>query len=273
MFKLRITISVCFIFLALSSCVKHTELITLKDTRTVPAGSQPGMPSEGQAPYYGSHPLATYHLRIYDNLLVNLNNSEEGTIGAFNADGAIGSFGANVSPGMLYLKSYTIDQDGFIELPVIGRLQVVGLTIAEVKKLIDNNLKKDLTTPYTQIKLGNFRVTVLGEVTRPGVNYVYDDRTTVFQAIAMAGDMTDYADRKRIKLVREIEGSNETVYLDLTDEKVFSSPYMYIMPGDVIYVEPLKAKAAKVNAQVVSIIISAVSVVSLIGNVIVNASR
>ena len=171
----------------------------------------------------------------------------------------------------IYLNSYTVTKEGTIQLPLIGKMTVAGKNTLEIKAELDELLKPHIRLPSSSVKLANFRVTVLGEVNNAGVHYIYNDYGTLFEALGFAGDLTEFADRKRIKLIRETETGPQTVYLNLTQPGLISSPYYYLRPNDVIYVEPVQARATNINARTTSIVISAVSVATLIANVIVNS--
>ena len=130
-----------------------------------------------------------------------------------------------------------------IDFPYIGSIQVHNKTVEEVKNEIHAELKQYLKYITVVVKLVNFKVSVLGEVNRPMQHDIFNDQFTIFEAISMSGDLTEYANRKRVTLVRQTEEGSKVVYLDLTDRNILNSPYYYLMPDDVIYVSPLAAKA------------------------------
>lgn len=259
-------------------CVSHSGLIMLNEngiryadnpenTLRIPDSVDTSGPAR-----FGAIPLETYRVRPYDNLIIRLNTNEESSVTFFNGETAGGNGGGQAifSPAGLYLASHAVDANGLVELPLIGAVDVAGMTLAEIKLEIDELLKPHVLKPFTIVKLANFRVTVMGEVSRPGVQYVYNDRHTVYQAIAEAGDFTEYADRSRIKLVRELKSQTEVVYLDFAKKTPINTEYFFMMPGDVIYVEPVKAKALEINSRSLSLLLSAISVTSLVANIIIS---
>ncbi|MEO1452042.1 MAG: polysaccharide biosynthesis/export family protein, partial [Bacteroidota bacterium] len=208
------------------------------------------------------------------NLIVRLSTFEESTISAFNGEsGGNGGGNAMFSPAGLYLASYSVNQEGVIDLPLVGKVNVAGMTLEDIKADLDERLKPFVRSPYTMVKLANFRVTVMGEVQNPGVQYVYNDRMTVYQAIASAGDFTEYADRARVKLVRELKSQTEVVYLDFAKKTPINTEYFFMMPGDVVYVEPVKAKALEINTRSLSLLLSAISTTALVANIIISNSN
>jgi len=142
----------------------------------------------------------------------------------------------------IYMNSYGIDRDGFIEFPLIGKILVENMTIEEVKDSLQVKVDEYVKNTTVIVKLANFRVTMLGEFTRPGKYLVYQDRINIFEAIAMAGDMTDFAKRNRTLLVRETEDGYQTVRLDLNDQTIMESEFFYLKPNDMVYVEPIRGK-------------------------------
>jgi polysaccharide export outer membrane protein len=166
-----------------------------------------------------------------------------------------------------------VDAEGFISLPILGKLKVMGMSVNQVKEMIDEKLKEYVKDPSVSVKLVNYRVTVMGEVFRPGVQYVFEEKWTLFQALSNAGNPTDFADIKRVKLVREEEGQIKTVYLDLSRPELISSEYMFMQPHDMIYIEPVKAKTFATNSRVASVTLSTLSIILVLTNIILNNTR
>jgi polysaccharide biosynthesis/export protein len=263
------------IALLFSSCISYNELLYINDSR-IPYGNNkdtlykiaPEQPV-GKLPYYGSYPLQQYKVRPQDNLVIHVAAYKDNSTDYFNRD-KTGGGSAAFGPAAMYLSSYTVNDSGYIELPLTGKLQVAGLTLGQIKEVIDTRLSTQVTYPQTLVKLANFRVTVLGEVKKPGMEYIYDERVSLFQAIGMAGDLTDYADRTKIKLVREYQGYSEIVYLDITKPETLGTEYYYLHPNDVIYVEPTKPRATEINFRTASLILSAASTTTLVVSLILN---
>ena len=147
--------------------------------------------------------------------------------------------GANAAGGGL---QSTVDIDGNIELPVIGKLKVSGLTRDEAKKVITEAYSIYLKNPVVSVRFLNFRFTVLGEVKTPGNFNSTNDKVNLFEAIAYAGDMTQYAKREVVKIIRETDSKREVISLDFNDKSILNSPYYYINRSDIIYVESQKGR-------------------------------
>ena len=156
---------------------------------------------------------------------------------------------------------YIVDADGEINFPVIGKILVSQTTTKELTKKITELLLPYLKNPIVNIRLINFKITVLGEVKSPGSYPVLNERISIIEAIGLAGDLTIYGKRKSVTLIREQNGKRTFTSIDLTNKELFNSPYYYLAQNDVIYVEPNKTK---VNSSAVgpntSVIISGLSI-------------
>lgn len=143
------------------------------------------------------------------------------------------------------LQQYLVNNDGEIDYPVIGTLKVGGLTKNEVENLIREKLKSYLREePIVTVRIANYKISVLGEVARPGSFTVNNEKVNVLEALAMAGDMTIYGLRNNVQLIRENEkGKREIFILNLNDAEVILSPYFYLKQNDILYVTPNKTKA------------------------------
>lgn len=145
------------------------------------------------------------------------------------------------------LQTYLVSNDGTIEFPVLGTLQVGGLTKQECEKMIHDKIRPFLNAkenPVVTVRMANYKISVLGEVARPGMFTVGNEKINIFEALAQAGDLTIYGVRDRVKLIRENDKGKKEVYtLNLNDANLISSPYYYLQQNDIIYVEPNKVKA------------------------------
>ncbi len=143
------------------------------------------------------------------------------------------------------LQQYLVNNDGEIDFPVVGRLKVGGLTKNEAENLIREHLKPYLReTPIVTVRMSNYKISVLGEVNRPGTFTISNEKVNIFEALAMAGDMTVHGIRGNVKLVREdSEGKRQVISLNLNEEDVIHSPYYQLQQNDIIYVTPNKTKA------------------------------
>ena len=143
------------------------------------------------------------------------------------------------------LQTYLVDNDGCIDFPILGKLQINGMTKSEVEEMIKERIKSNFTTdPIVTVRMANYKVTVLGEVGAPGVHTIANEKVNIFEALALSGDLTIHGKRDNIKLIREnTDGTKQIVPLNLNDANIIYSPYYYLQQNDILYVEPNKAKA------------------------------
>ena len=174
------------------------------------------------------------------------------------------------------LLPYLVDNEGIIDFPVVGDLKVGGLTKNEAEDTIKKSLRPYLTEePIVTVRMDNYKITVLGEVARPNTFTIANEKVNLFEALAMAGDMTVYGIRDNVKLIRENEkGQQEIVSLNLNDASITRSPYYYLQQNDILYVTPNKAKAKDADiGRSTSIWVSATSILISLASLIVNIVR
>jgi polysaccharide export outer membrane protein len=192
-------------------------------------------------------------------------------INAANFGGAQGS-GNMVQGGMVSpVMGYLVDANGEIEFPKIGTMKVAGKRMIAIQKELETVLADYVKEPAVAVRRLNFRVTVIGEVANPGIVQIPYDRMNILQALAQAGDLTIFAQRENILLVRETPQGKETVRLSLYDKSLLSSPYYWLQSGDLLYVQPNKTKVNTNTTffQVWPTIISSASIFLVILNQIV----
>jgi polysaccharide export outer membrane protein len=175
------------------------------------------------------------------------------------------------------LSGYLVGSDGYIKFPMLGRLKVAGLSKNEVEEMITSAIvdRKLLLDPIITVRQLNFRVTVLGEVGRPTTINVPSEKISLLEAIGMAGDLTIYARRDNILVIREENNKKVTKRLNLNSSEIFTSPFYYLQPNDVVYVEPDKAKveSATRGRQMLPVIFSALSFTVVLVDLIINSKR
>jgi polysaccharide biosynthesis/export protein len=217
------------VVLFLSSCV------TQKQVRYLQAASK----TDTTSVFRNQKPL-DYRVQPGDNLYISISSLSEKANEVFNQrnNSNYGTTG-NAS---LYLDSYSVNKAGLITFPVLGQLYVKDLTIENIKDSLQNRINQYLKETIVIVKLVNFNVTVLGEVNSPGQYQIYQDAITIFDGISLAGDMTDFANRSKVALVRQTETGSKVYYIDLNSAGILSSPYYFLKPNDMIYVAPLKVK-------------------------------
>jgi len=145
------------------------------------------------------------------------------------------------------LQTYLVGNDGTIEFPVLGTLQVGGLTKAQCEQMIHDKLRPYMNAaenPVVTVRMSNYKISVLGEVSHPGMFTVDNEKINILEALAKAGDLTIYGVRDKVKLIREnAKGKKEVYTLNLNDANIISSPYYYLQQNDIVYVEPNTVKA------------------------------
>ncbi len=163
-------------------------------------------------------------------------------------------------------EGYLVDSNGFIELPVLGKVKVGGLTKQEAKAMLVKNLNNYLKEPSVYIRYMNFRVTVVGEVKNPATFTIPSEKINVLEALGLAGDMTAYGIRDNVLLIREENGVRKAARLNLKSKALLSSPYFYLQQNDVVYVEPNKVRTiqATTNTRNITLLFSLISVTTLI---------
>ena len=160
---------------------------------------------------------------------------------------------------------YLVDRDGNLHLPMVGIIKVSGLTTEETTRLIEIDLQQYLSQPVVNVRLENFRVSVLGDVSRPGFYTVPNESISLLQALSVAGDLNTTGVRQNVILIREIDGKREYVHFDLRSKKIFRSPYFYLKNNDVIYVQPNGDKVSSGGSgfEKFSLLLSALSIVAI----------
>ena len=179
------------------------------------------------------------------------------------------------------MYTYLVDSDGNINFPVLGKIHVAGLSKQELCDELQSKLSKYIENPLVNVQITNYRITVMGEVNRPGTFTIKNDRISILDAFGYVGDLAITANRKNILLIRDNDGQKEFVRMDITDPSLFTSPYFYLRQNDVIYVEPNLAKqrnsrfsqSKQYNITVFSSIISAISVISSMVITIINIKK
>lgn len=182
----------------------------------------------------------------------------------------IGS-GTGISGGAGGLQNYLVDTEGKIVFPVLGKIYVSGLTKMQLSELIKSRIfpRYIKEEPIILIRFASFKISILGEVARPSVYNIDNEKISILEALAMAGDMTIYGQRDNVLLIRETEGKRETIRLDIRNKDLVNSPYYYLQQNDVLYVQPNKPKtrnsafgtAESISLSVVGTLISLTSLI------------
>jgi len=216
--------------------------------------------------------MPTYH--IDDELVIVVNGVDPEAVKPFNLTAVSVSQNRLDGYGRERIQTYIIDPDGNIDFPVIGKIKLAGLNREQAKKLLQEKLKDYLKDPIVNINTVNYKITVLGEVARPGTYTATNERITLIEALGMAGDLTIHGERDNVLVIRDYDGEKTYTRVNLKSKDLFNSPVYYLTQNDVVYVEPNKsqARASKIGAgtsvaiSIVGILISVATLVVTIVN-------
>jgi polysaccharide export outer membrane protein len=145
-------------------------------------------------------------------------------------------------------------------LPILGKVNVAGYTVPEAHNIIQKVTDKYITNAIVELRLVSFKISVLGEVKRPGQLNVFNDKANIFEVISMAGDLTYYGNRHSILLMRSLPEGTKTYWLDLTDKNILTSDLFYLQPNDIIYVKPYRSTGFRLSLSDYSMLISTLTV-------------
>ncbi len=230
---LKIGLIAALFAVVFASCVPQKKMLYLKDAE---------MAAENLSKEYVNDRTVDYKLQPGDNLFIRFINTIDERSAASLAGETSARSNYMSSDASIYLQSYTLDEDGCIELPLTGKIELKNLTVDQAKDKMQIELDKFVNQTTLIVKLSNFNLTVLGEVNRPGMYKVYQSQINLFEAMAMAGNMTNFAKKRDVKIIRQTDNGSEIITIDMGQADVLSSPYYYLKPNDIVYVEPLKIK-------------------------------
>lgn len=179
-----------------------------------------------------------YRVQPGDNIYIRVVSLDEQTTMLLNPLGSTNS----VNDASIYLNSYTVEEDGYLDFPLAGKIFVKNLNIEEIKSELNVELKEYLKELVVIVKLVNFNITMIGEVRNPGQYKVYQTSINLFEAVSMAKDLTDFANRNKIAIIRQTKTGSEVTYVDMTKRDILLSDMYYLQPNDIVYVQPVKGK-------------------------------
>ncbi|MBN1415938.1 MAG: polysaccharide biosynthesis/export family protein [Bacteroidales bacterium] len=237
-----------------SSCTQHKQLVYLKSLDSVNAESY--FPKS--RPEYRIQTRDILYIRIY-TLNQDISNLINQTMGTSQQN-------LFQNEPNLYINGYTVNDSGFVEIPVLGRIEVANKTMDQAINAIRERAARYLKDATVIVKLVSFKFSVLGEVGRPGTYSNFNNQLTVLEAISMAGDITDFGNRKQVLVLRPTKDGTKTFRLDLTDISLLTSDGFFLLPNDIVYVEPIKSKMLKINLSTISLFLTGLSTLILILN-------
>jgi len=236
---MRIIIFFSFL-LYLSSCTSYKQLQYLQGNIDSTKYSQFKVPEQ--------------RIQKGDQISIAVFSDNAAASAMFNSGGGIQQANQGMQPGNSAAmvsaggSVYDVDQEGNIFFPQVGKLNVEGLTREGLKALLDSKLKdKYLINPYYTIRFLNLKITVFGDVSNPGIYPLVRENTNIFEALTLAGDLTEYGKRDNILVIREMDGKRVFARIDVTQPDVFNSPYYYLQQNDMVFVDMRKSKANRID--------------------------
>jgi polysaccharide export outer membrane protein len=248
-------IAIFIIFLGLfSSCVSQRKVEYLQD-------------KSNNIKSFNEAELPDYRLKPNDELYIQISSLDEAAATIFTNSSQQSYINGSIQPYGASLLSYSVDKDGYLLLPLIDKILVKNKTLSEVSLIIKDSLNHILNQPLVSVKLVNRYVSILGEVKNPG-HYPYSqEKLSVYDAIGLAGDITDYGNSDKVVLIRNENGENIRANLDLTKSDILSSDFYYIRPNDILYIKPLRNKFWGIRQVPLSILFSTITTGLLIYNI------
>lgn len=223
-----------------SSCVRYRDLVNFNETT---------LPEDVERAIVDSEPIV---IQTSDLLRITVSGLDPLAVAPFNLDaqnlgGGGQGQGSQQTQSIELFSGYLVDANGFVDFPVLGRISAAGKTLEALKDDIRERLSIYLKDPVVNIRYLNFKVTVLGSVAAPGRYSVTNPRFTLLQAIGTAGDLTDYANRDSILIIRERNGKRSFEHINLHTDEIFKSEYYFLEQNDVVYVPPVRTRVATVQ--------------------------
>ncbi|MBL7860727.1 MAG: polysaccharide biosynthesis/export family protein [Cyclobacteriaceae bacterium] len=222
----------------LSSCVTNKKYVYLqKDDVNVRA-----LPKDSVVRTYDLHEYE-YKIQTEDNLSVRFESLTPEEYDIFNrSTGVTPNQNMNLNVGNAIVMGELVDPQGEIMYPVIGKVKVAGLSVYEAQVLLQELADKYLESPVVKVRLINFRFTILGEAKREGTTILPNNRVSFIEALGLAGGLTDMADKRNLKLIRQIDGKTQIRYLDLLDENFIGSPEYFVHQNDILIIPALRQR-------------------------------
>jgi polysaccharide biosynthesis/export protein len=227
----------------MSSCLTNRKLTYLQQTDEIPAGEITVTSS-------------SYRIMPNDILFIRLVTPDPQWSEIFNPQ--MGT-GGSLTQESASLWGYNVDDNGFIEIPYIGKISVGGKTVSDIKVELDEIFHKYVADGSVTVRMVNNFVSVIGEVNSPGRYPLTKDRINIFEALALAGDLNDFSNRREVQLIRPTNAGTVIKEFSLRDRNILTSEYYYVMPNDIIYAKPMKGRNFQMNTPVVTLLLSTIT--------------
>jgi len=234
-----------FMILILESCVSKKKLTYLQYS------------NQRSEEFVNSITPAAYEIMPYDNLYIRVLTPDPQWSELFNTMPA--GAGGTVTEESAALLGYQVDRDGKIEVPFVGTVEVSGKTLAEIKFQLDSIFKNYVADAAITVKLVNNFVSIIGEVNAPGRYQLTKERVNVFEALSLAGDLSSFGNRQEVQLIRPSPYGPVIKEFSLGDRTILNSEFYYVMPNDILYAKPMKAKSFQVNTAVYTLFLTTIS--------------
>lgn len=223
------------LLLAGSSCVRNKDYIYLQSQ------------DKSDSVFIEYNQVPNYLIQHNDILRITIKSVDPKVSDLFNLYATnnmmmMGGGGMQQTGDPFYMSGYPVDDSGMVNLPIVGKIHVRGQSLDQISIRIQTEVDKYLNGAYVNVQIGGIRYAVLGEVGRPGKFTVLQNRLTIFEAIAQAGDLNTVANRHEVQIIRQFPDGAQVVKVDLTKRDIIQSPYYFIRPNDLIYIQPLKAR-------------------------------
>jgi polysaccharide export outer membrane protein len=219
--------------LSVISCVPQAKMKYLQDKE----GTTPVTEFQNIRPDYKLKPGDYLYIRV-----LTLDQKSNELFASMNGSGGANGY-TNTTDQSLYLTSYLVNDSGFITFPLLGNIPAAGHTVLEMKQIMNKQVSEIIRESSVVVKLVLFDISVLGEVKNPGKFTINKDHINIFEALALANDVTAFGNRTKVQIIRTEGNKNNIVTINLLSKDILSSPYYYLQPNDIIYVEPMKEKA------------------------------
>ena len=243
--------------LILASCTNYKELVLLQENQSMQTDTIGFFPYE----------VPAYQIQQRDILYIKIISMNKEVTEVMNTTP---TYGTNIfnNEASFYIYGYNVSDSGYVEIPVVGKVKVTGKTLEEAKEAIVDETLKFLKDPTVIVKLISFKYSVLGEVNRPGVYTNFNNQLTVLEAISKAGDISPFGERRKVVVIRPGVSGTKTHRLDLTDKAILLSDGFFLLPNDIVYVEPVKSRNFRNNIPVWSLFLTSLTTFILILNYI-----
>lgn len=253
LFKTVLIVAVA-VMSVMSSCVSQKKILYLQKEQ---------MSDSVTSVEYLNRRNFDYKVQPGDNLYIRVSSLDKSFNEFFNVSnsnfGSTGGGQNSSGSAGIYLNGFTVSDEGTIDFPYAGKIYVKDLTIDEIQQKIQNIIGEYQKETIVYVKLGVFNLTILGEVARPGQYQVYQSDINLFQAIALAGNATDFGNKKNVKIIHQTTEGSQVVRVNLNNADILENPEYFLKPNDIIYVEPLGIKRYGFTSIPYSTIFSAAS--------------